>query len=356
LVVYGYDGDVKWDAGSLLDASAWASVPIVFLDGSVIAADSKRIVRFGAGGHLLWITAVPGGIPISPVTNWWGTIFIGTRGGPIAAFDAKSGELLSQLTLRDGPSDPHFFDTLNTVAVRGNRLYVSAQRNEDGENPDNWGRLVAVDFDPVTRELSEAWHFDVGAPSGASPLLIGQDVFFDADRPTRGANLPPRPTIFAVRDNGGFGELRWSRTVDYGRGLWASMARDPRGGLWHFSAYDSRVIRLDAETGEVLQTIDLDALIEDPKTAHGPSSAMTIAGGPRSPTMIVGIAPTGIGPAYVAAVDLASEDLSWKVELSRLAYFPFGGTSGQFPILTRMGNNRVVFSSSFSGVFGVGVP
>jgi hypothetical protein len=356
LAIYDFDGNVRWHAGSLLGRSAWASAPMVATDGSVIAADNAHLIRFDNDGHVLWRTPTPGGVPISPVITKRGIVLLATANGPLSAYDATSGKLLSTLWLRDGPRDPHFFDTVNTPALRGDRAYILAQRNQDGENPDNWGRLVAVDFDAEHNQLAQAWHVDFGARSGASPLLIDRDLFFDGGRPAPGEDQPRSPTIFAVRDDGRSAKIRWTKPVDYGVSVRASMAKDPRGGFWHFSAYDTRIIRLDETTGDLVQEIDLDLLIGDPRVTHGPSSAMSIAGREDRPIMILGVAPLGFGASYIAAVDLVLESLVWKVQLSARALFPLRSTSAQFPILRRNGESRVVAASWHSGVFGIGLP
>lgn len=76
LVVYDFDGNIKWDSGSLLGPFAATSAPIVAIDGSVIAADASKLIRFDNDGNVIWKTRTPGGIPISPVITRSGIVIL----------------------------------------------------------------------------------------------------------------------------------------------------------------------------------------------------------------------------------------------------------------------------------------
>src|SRR5688500_12850421 len=126
LAVYDFAGTRLWSSGAILNANAFASAPIVFADGSVIACDDTTVVRFTSGGGVLWQAPLPhGGIPISPVLTADGRFLVlATYRGPLYAFAADSGALAGITFLRKGAGDPGYFDTVNTPAVRGNRIYV----------------------------------------------------------------------------------------------------------------------------------------------------------------------------------------------------------------------------------------
>lgn len=348
LVVYGYDGARLWSSGALLNGTAWLSAPAVSADGHVIAADDARIVRFDAGGGIVWNTPTPGGRPISPVFTGDGLVVIATLLGPVSAYDVATGELVAQHRLRrDGASGPTF-STTNTPCVRGSRVYVVAEK--DGLNRGHEGRLVALDVDRAGVRV--AWHVEFGAPSGTSPLLIGDVVYFAGVRPLPGSGSPDQPTLFAVRDLGTRGEVVWSRPIAEGLPVLASFAQDPRGGMWFFPAGDPHLIRVAEADGAEIERIDLDAVVGLPGR-HLPGSVMTIAGTAAEPVMLVS-AKTYFGKSFVVAVDLTTRSAAWKALISPTSSVNRRSTAGQFPIVLGPGGPRVVFSTDNIGVFAVG--
>jgi outer membrane protein assembly factor BamB len=371
VVVYGYgDGNGSptrlWSSGTLLNCTAFASVPMISSSGEIIAADNRRLVRFSADGRVIWDTAMTAGIPVSPVPLDNGLVVTATFGGPISAYDSRTGSRVGMLDLASGTGR---FHTANTPAVRGNRIYVSTEFSESSGT----GRLYAIDailpagynpLDPSTYDptavLRVVWHVDFGGPSGASPLVVGDQIFFDGDRPFPDA--PFAPHVFAVRDLGSSGQKVWARSM--GSAMRASFAQDPRGGLWLFTAGTSSdenkwLIRLVLEdsdgdgVGEVVERIDLDALVAEPGV-HLPSSALSIAGTARAPVMLVGATAFAEGgtvlSTYVTAIDLNGRSLLWKVQL------PSNFTQGQFPILQGAHGPRVFFTNQDDGLWVIGQP
>jgi outer membrane protein assembly factor BamB len=371
LVVYSYgDGSAPparlWSSGTVLNCTAFTSAPMISPSGEIIAADNRRLVRFTADGRVIWNTSITTGTPVSPVPLHNGLVVIATFGGPISAYDSRSGTRIGLLDLTSGTGR---FHTTNTPAVRGNRIYVST---EFSQSPST-GRLYAIDavlpagydpLDPSTYDPASvfrvAWHVDFGGPSGASPLVIGDHIFFDGDRPASDASLAPH--VFAVQDLGTSGRLIWSRPME---GIMrASFAQDPRGGFWLFptgTASDEhkwlvRLALMDADQdgiGDVLERIDVDALVGEPGL-HLPSSAISIAGTSTAPVMIVGataFSPDGtVRSTYVTAIDLNSRSLLWKVPL------PSNFTQGQFPILQGSRGPRVFFTNQDNGLWVIGRP
>lgn len=348
LIVYGYDGERLWSSGTLLNSTAWLSAPAISGDGQVIAADDTRIVRFDAAGGVVWDTATPGGRPISPVLVDDGLVVIATLGGPVSAYDAATGALVAQHRLRRNGASGATFSTTNTPCVRGGRVYVVAER--EGRNAGHEGRLVALDVDRAG--IREAWHVDFGAPSGTSPLRIGDVIYFGGARPSPGRAAPAEPTLFAVRDRGASGEVVWSRPIAEGKPALASFAQDPRGGMWFFPAGDPHLIRVAEADGSEIERIDLDALVGLPGL-HVPGSVMTIAGTAAEPVMLVS-AKTYFGKSFVVAVDLVTRSAAWKALLSPVAFINRHSTAGQFAIVLGPAGPRVVFSTDDIGVFAVG--
>ncbi|MCA9939689.1 MAG: hypothetical protein KC418_13675 [Anaerolineales bacterium] len=359
LVVYAYTNaqktpDILWTSGDLLNCTANTSAPLVGVSGGVIAADDTRIIRFAPNGIPLWQTATPGGKPISPVLLDSGLILLATVGGPVSVYNSETGEMGAQLSLGEGAS---FYETINTPAVNGNRVYISTQLNEDP----TYGRLYALDVTPgPPANIQVAWHFNFGGPSGASPLLIGDTLYFDGNRSEPGGAFAPQ--IYAVQDTGSIGQLLWVKPMP--GEIQASFARDPRGGFWAFSVgtplKDNRWLTrmrftdLDGDgVGDVWERIDLDALVNLPGV-HVPSSAMSIAGTADTPIMIVSataFAEDGsIDSTYVVAVDLAARARFWRV------WLPSDLTAGQFAVTLGALGPRVFFTNKTEGAWVIGRP
>ncbi|HEY8583780.1 MAG TPA: PQQ-binding-like beta-propeller repeat protein, partial [Capillimicrobium sp.] len=309
LKVYDRDGTVRWTSRAELDSWAWTSVPLILPSGDLVAADDARLVRFAPGGRVRWRARTPGGAPISPTRTADGTIVLATSGGPVSAYDPDSGRRLAALDLRGAERGVEGrFDTRNTPGARGRRVYVSTAFTRDDGAMGDRARLYAIDVRPRARpgrRLTVAWHFDFGARSGASPLVVGDLVVFDGDRAVAGAPLAPR--FFAVRDRGDRPELVWEHLLG-GPGV-ASAALDPRGGAWVFTFGQPLLRRLSLTTGRVVQEIDLDAAVGAAGT-HVPLSAMTIAEGPGGgPAMLV--TARAAESTHVVALDLVRGRPLW---------------------------------------------
>jgi hypothetical protein len=348
LKAYDAAGKVLWSAGRALNSWAWTSAPMVDRAGGVIAADDSALVRFAPDGTVRWSERTPGGAPISPTRTANGTIVLATSGGPISTYAPDSGRRLATLDLRDTLGGlPGRFDTRNTPAARGNRIYVSTEFEPDGggSDPNHHARLYAIDVHADS--LRVAWYHEFGARSGASPLVIGNLVIFDGDRET--PSSPSEPRFFALRDNGAAPSLQWQYPLG-GPGV-ASAALDPRGGAWVFAFGKPTLRRLSTSDGAVVQTVDVDALVGEPGI-HAPYSAMSIAAGPgRQPIMLVS-ARASQASVYLVAIDLVKEKVVWKHRLT--GDVRRNTPMGQFPILARPGGGRTVVFSTKSGIRAVG--
>jgi hypothetical protein len=363
VAAYDARGARLWDAGNLLGPQAFASAPIVDAFGGAIAADDQNIIRFDKTGHVIWQSPLIG-LPISPVPIEDRVAFVATRevsgtdAAPLFAYDMTDGTLLQCLRLglngsvaaqgddclQTTSSSDGAFSTVNTPGGRGSRVYVStALVLADGTaDPAHRAKLYAIDVDPdapAGSRLTPAWTFDFTGPSGASPLVIGNVVYFDG---AGTADDTAGPFFFAVRDAGDHGELVWRYSL--AKGAQASAAQDPRGGLWVFGAGDSTLIRLgeqpDAQgAAVVMQTIDVAKLIP----LGRPASAMSIAGGADHPVMLV--SSTSPLPAFrglLLAIDLSDGELQWHGQ---------GGSHGQFPVMrAEDGASVVVVPTASNGV------
>lgn len=385
LVVYDYDGNRLWKSGDLLNQRSWCCAPMVDTEGGVIASDQYSVIRFDKDGNVLWSAAIPpGGTPISPVITENGTIVLATNGGPISAYDSDTGELLAELFVTQGPDDPGFFETINTPGGNGNRLYVSMRYQVGGTaDSSNLAWLVAIDVDPDAADpadrLKKVWHFEFGADSGASPLVIGDTVYFDGDR-TRPGMIRLDPHMFAIRDDGDHGTELWRKRL--WKSIVVSAAQDPRGGLWVFPSNKNLIlpfdqwlqehrplsdetgwlVRLDQDDGSILEAIYIDDLMqEDPSLHYVPTSGMIMSGPDDDPIMLLNVtafgptpSPRGFGSVstFIIGIELNTSSILWKAQLPDWAT-TFGA---QFPILQHGENGpRIVFSTEKGGVWAIGV-
>jgi outer membrane protein assembly factor BamB len=357
LAVYDFAGARLWSSGTILNANAFASAPIVLADGSVIACDDTTIVRFTPGGDVMWQAPLPhGGIPISPVLTADGRfIVLATYRGPLYAFASDSGALAGVTFLRKDAGDPGYFDTVNTPAVRGNRIYVVGHHQVAGvPDPEGLSWLAAVDVAPhdtaPDARFKIAWQYGFTGPSGASPTVVGDTIFFDGGSAVSGTSAQSR--MIAVRDTGTAPAAVWQRAA--GGAIVASYARDPRpgGSFWMYTVFSPWLVRRAAADGAVAQGINLDQLIDAPGI-HVPLSAITIGGSAAAPVLIVSATAFAAGTTYIAAIDLTTGTLRWKVPVDDI-----GGwyTAGQFPMLWNGVASRVVFTTFNGGARAIGGP
>lgn len=349
IVAYGSDGTRLWTSGSLLDSNSYASAPIVGTSGGVIAADDMHVIRFGSNGQVMWNTPTPGGIPISPIQTQAGTIVLSARGGPVSAFDSSTGALIGSLYIRDNPDDPNYFDTVNTPCSVGNRIYISTAKQND---PQNTGWLVAIDVDETNTAspLTIAWHFAFGGPSGASPMCYNNTIYFDGNSVNPGD--PPSPQAFAVTDNGTTGTLLWN--VSEPAKLIAAFAQDPRGGLWLYPFQVGTLERHSAQTGALIETINVSQLVNDPNFNY-PYSAMIIVGTSSKPAMIVGTGDLLKLSSYILTIDLASHTTDWIININPTV--AVDKLSGQFPIVVdSTGKSVIVTEGTASAAYFIAQP
>jgi hypothetical protein len=346
VIAYSPQGLRLWASRDLLTLNSFTSAPMIDSDGSVIAADDTHLIRFSPRGDVVWKTTTTGGYPVSPMQTASGVILLATALGPVSIYDSRTGALLGSRYLYQEGGTGNFFETLNTPCAIGNRVYVSTQLNEASSKI---GRLYAIDVDTTDEvtPLKVAWFWEFQAPSGASPTCLGNTVYFD------GAGLTPRgpalPVLMAVEDRGERPAMRWHQIV--ASNIPASVAHDPRGGIWVICADYSKIRRYSSLTGTTIETYDVGDFFKG-GGKYVPSSAMTISGDRERPVMTVGIIGADSGQNYVTAVDLTTRSVLWKQNISLLYN---DHTAGQFPtVLDRRGRSVVVFSGWNTGAFFVG--
>jgi hypothetical protein len=348
VVAYSANGVRLWSSGALFDSWSFTSAPMINAAGEVIAADDTKVVRFSPTGSVEWSTPTPGGIPISPVITQTGTIVLATKGGPVSAYDSSDGRLVGSLIITN-PATGQALDTINTPCVSGNRVYIAMRIVND---PSNTAALVALDVDPtnVAAPLQVAWRWQFGGPSKASPLRIGNVIYFDGGRLNPGD--PASPQLFAVRDDGATPTTLWAQPAP--QQVLASFSQDPRGGFWVIYKGLRSIQRRSTATGQVLEALDITSIVGGP-TPNIPYSALTMAGTAAQPVLLLGTWAPSLPSAYVLAIDLTTRAPLWKVEISPA--FGTDNAPGQFPIVTNaVGKPVVVFSGRLSGAYFVTTP
>lgn len=356
---YDIGGEELWSS-TALSSVAYYSAPIIGPEGDVIAADESRIIRFGPSGETVWSRPTAGGNPISPNVTDDGHIILATQRGPVSAYDFETGNLIAQLrldaTIRLGwRRYSGYFDTVNTPAIKGNRIYISTQFRS-GSIPLRYGRLYALDLEQNNGAYSLVvkWYYEFRAPSGTSPTLGSDEfgntiIYFDGSGVTTSSGTP---VAMAVRDLGNAGERLWS----YGMSPLpqSSPALDPRGGIWYFAFGSSQLVRL--VDGKAEQTINVNDIVEDTTSTFRPFSVMTISrdtGPGEHPVMIVAATSSDNSITYVIAIDLVESSLLWQYRIDEGRGF-YGGASGQYSVLINQdGEPVLVFSTRQNGVWGL---
>jgi FG-GAP-like repeat/Cep192 domain 4/Abnormal spindle-like microcephaly-assoc'd, ASPM-SPD-2-Hydin/HYDIN/CFA65/VesB-like, Ig-like domain len=243
---------------------------------------------------------------------------------PVAVYDGNTGALVgSKFLYVNGSSGPYYLTT-NTPCVNNgshpNRVYVSMSLYTNSATSNNQGALWALDIDPtnLSNPISPAWNFVYKGPSGASPLCVGDNVYFDGAGITPGDNVGP--TIFGLQDNGTSPSVLFENSLGPSSGVVTSnFALDPRpvGGFWHQIQNDSKIYHRDFITGQVIESIDVGSLINAngaPPGSYWTSGVFTSYGSADHPYMYMSEhAPSTA--AYFAMVDITNASLVFALPI-----------------------------------------
>lgn len=363
LSVYDADGNLMWDDGGLLDATAWYSAAIISESNQVLAADQKRIIRADPiTGTIVWQSLKPDdGTPISPILigSDASMVLLATKadagnGTPeLSVWDLATGALLAHRPIVD-PVTGTIYATINTPASKGNRAYVLSTALGNGSD----GRLYAIDVCESSAcggrgALQFVWQHPYDGPASASPLLIGQRIFFDGLR-ARSTGL-----YYGVDDLGSAPSQAWMRKYSARFGF--NAGQDPRGGFWISPWQSGSLVRVSETDGSTVQTINVSSLLGldpsySPVTAVSMSStaagAIVLTTGVQTKSPSVGIGPH-VGAFDVSTTPAGSALWKYKVSNSQTRNAP----TGQFPIVTNdFGARRIVFKGTTSSTFFIGEP
>jgi len=358
LVVYDYYGNCIWESNNLFNAFAQISAPIVSLENKVIACDDQYIRMIDPynndNGECVWSELLPDlfEVPVSPTLTDNGVILLPSLGGPLYAFDLENnGNLLD--TWEDGDYTP-----MNSVCVNENRAYVLVHKFNI--MPPSKTRLYAFDINKIENNVfDEAWCYEFDGLCQASPTYIDGTLYFD-----RYLELAPGddPYVFAVTDLGDSFSLKWKKSCNH-KTLF-SLTYDPRGGIWYEDHSGRRLYRYDLDSGEVLENIFLDDLIDEydsfgNKLEFIPMSPMFICGDPVNPIMLVSAnTPELTFPIkrYVIGIKLKKDhnQLLWKVLVDDDEWLNYVGS--QFTILMddNWENPRILCAKYKGGVMAIG--
>jgi hypothetical protein len=375
LVIYDYDGNILWSSGFLLDSFTATSAPMVDIHNRVIACDNKKIVLVDPldydhdGVILEWESPLPyKGLVLSPILLNDSTIVLATKNGPLYAFNSSNGHLISYTYLQTYDKDDPliiqlltrfhgFYETINTPCVQGNRVYVLAQFTTGGivSLCKRFGSLIAVDIVPNAPDEKErmkiAWHYDFGGPSGGSPLLINDTIYFDSEKAS--PHSWTKPYAHAIIDKGDRYEIKWVKRIPCI--VYGSFAKDPRNSFWIIDNAGSKLHRTSVESGDILEYIDVDGIVNEPGK-HIPCTVITICENEIRPILILGVNAiySHFFSAYVIAIDLTNNNsLLWKVKVASGNISMLDFPSGQFPVLIKENASRIVFST-LQGAWAIG--
>ncbi len=363
LVIYDYNGKYLWHSDSRLNAIATTSSPMVDINSRVIACDNKKILMvdaYGEGDGIVWESTIPKNksllksIPLSPTIIDGKTIIVPTT-GPLYAFDAETGELLTRKYLGLGKSGAkRYFSTTNSVCVNGRRVYIATYSCPRTKPPH--GRLYAIDVNPDAKNESEVftevWKYEFEGGGNASPIFIDDTIYFDGSHLGLGLIRQQKPHVYAVTDTGERCEEKWKK--DYPHRTLFVFSKDPRGGFWYEDLRGKRLVHFAEEDGSIIEEILMKNLVREGLEEHMPMSCMTICD-KRHPIMLIS-AMSLLHHQYVIAVDLTADNsVLWRVRINSKYGLNYAG--GQFTILKkgiRSRNPRLVFATYYDGVIAIG--
>lgn len=203
------------------------------------------------GGGIVWSSEIANEgsgflIPFSPTIVDGKTILLPTKNGPVYAFDAKTGKLLAKkyLGLGEITAGNGYFSTINSACVHDNRVYITTECpvNINVFRKMYLGRLFAVDVNVDAENDNEilkvAWYFPFIGRSQASPLLIGDTIYFDVY--TSGFGPLEKPYVYAVTDKGEYCKEKWRKPYP----KFLSFPHDARGKTWFLKKLDIRSLVL----------------------------------------------------------------------------------------------------------------
>ena len=205
LALNSVSGEKLWDfktAGRTFEdghtiSDGVLSSPVV-VDGRVYV-DSQLYYVYAlnaADGSQIWNYTTGKEVYAAPLV-WEGLVYVCSFDGYVYAFNASTGEINWKFLTLPDPQGYGFLDS--TPAVSNDVLYVGTES----------AGLIALN----PKNGSELWKFDSGGQIKASPLTLGDVVYFGSEDNSGYA----RVRLYAVDANAG--NLLWNYTLDSGSGV-----------------------------------------------------------------------------------------------------------------------------------------
>ncbi len=241
---------------------------------------------------------------------------------PVTVYSGFTGAVVGSSYLYQSGSSGPYYATSNTPCINNgsypNRLYMLAVLGSDQTQ----GALLALDIDPtnLSSPLTPAWSLPFHGPANASPLCVGNHVYFDGSGIVPGDNVGT--TIFGIQDNGTSGA--WLFQVPLGPNsqiVTCNFALDPRaeGGFWHQIRYDPNIYHRDFLTGAIIETVNVTNLLLNagaPVSTYWQAGVFTTYGSTTQPYLMLPEAATPGGLGYLVMLDVAALRMAWAVPLA----------------------------------------
>ncbi|HTQ54604.1 MAG TPA: FG-GAP-like repeat-containing protein [Bryobacteraceae bacterium] len=281
-----------------------------------------------------------------------------TAAAPLAVYDGNTGALVGSKYLYQSGSSGAYYATVNTACVNNgsypNRVYLLTALTTNNA----YGALWALDIDPtnLTNPISPAWSLSIHGPSGASPLCVGDRVYFD------GAGVVPTDhvgtTVFGVQDNGTSGSFLFKVSLGASsQPITCNFAIDPRpeGGFWHVVRFDPNIYHRDFVTGKIIESVNVSDMLTAmgaPPTTYWQAGIFTEYGTPSQPYLMLPEAGHPQAGGYLAMLDVAAQQLVWAVPLAGNDLDPYDTPGGDAAlVMDSSGNPVVVMNAKQSGAY-----
>ena len=282
-----------------------------------------------------------------------------TDAAPAAVYNGTTGTLVGSTYLYPtGSTSGPYYETINTACVNNgsypNRVYVLTNLSTNTAD----GAIWALDIDPtnLSSPITPAWYLVIHGPSGASPLCVGNDIYFD------GAGIVPTDnvgtTIFGVQDNGSTGSFLFQIALGpSSQPVTSNFAIDPRpeGGFWHEIRFDPVLYHRAFLTGQVIETVNVSNLLTErgaPPSTYWQAGIFTEYGSSTKPYLMLPEAAYPQTLGYLAMLDVAAQQLVWAVPLAGNDLDPSDTPGGDAAlVMDSSGNPVVVMNAKQSGVY-----
>lgn len=273
---------------------------------------------------------------------------------PVIVYGAATGGVVGSTYLYQTGNSGPYYATINTPCVNNgsypNRLYVLTGLASDQTQ----GAIWALDIDPANpaSPITPAWNLIIHGPSGASPLCVGNQIYFDGAGILPGDNVGT--TVFGVQDNGASGAFSFQTALGPGtQKITCNFAVDPRpvGGFWHQVQYDPNIYHRDFNTGNLIETINVSNLLTAsgaPPSTYWQAGIFTEYGTPAQPYLMLPEAayPNKPGSAgYLAMLDVNAQRLVWTVPLAGNDLAGFDSPGGDAVLVLDSNQNPVIVMS-----------